>query len=151
MKFSFLPYVNEDLRELNDMVFSLYDEDEHGEVITGEKIANTVATLTEQPDRGGVVIFRFDTEIVGYAIVIPFWSNEYGGTVAVIDEVYVKPVWRKQGCLRQFIDFLCDNHHNGIVAVQVSVTPINVTAAKCYSTIDFKNSGSTVWIRMVTS
>ena len=42
------------------------------------------------------MLFLEQHDIRGYAIVIPFWSNEVGGNVLFIDELFVKPPARPE-------------------------------------------------------
>jgi GNAT superfamily N-acetyltransferase len=151
MRFEFMPFTPSDIREFSDMVFSLYGEDDHGEVMTEEKIGRTLETFASNPERGGVVLFRFDTEIVGYALVIPFWSNEYGGMIAIVDELYVKPIWRRRGCARQFFSFLAGNPREELKALLVSVSPSNVAAGECYKALGFNTDSNSMMVKKLST
>ena len=80
-------------------------------------------------------------------MVIPFWSNEYGGTIAVVDELYVKPIWRRRGCARQFFAFITENPEKGIMGLQVTVTPTNSIAGELYRRMGFMETGNAVLVK----
>jgi ribosomal protein S18 acetylase RimI-like enzyme len=138
-----------DLAELEQMVFALYREDEYGQPITSEKIRMTVDELSRNPQRGKIVIFTLEGAIVGYAILIYYWSNEYGGELVTVDELYVKVPWRNRGIGTRFIDSLASNCPRGTVGVQLEVTPFNRRALAYYEKIGFRRSGNTFLMKLL--
>ena len=56
-----------------------------------------LAKLREEPNRGRAVICDVEGRTVGYALLISFWSNELGGEVCYIDELFVAPLYRGRG------------------------------------------------------
>jgi hypothetical protein len=42
------------------------------------------------------VVCDVERRTVGYALLISFWSNELGGEVCNIDELFVAPVYRRR-------------------------------------------------------
>ena len=44
--------------------------------------------------------------LCGYALLVSFWSNEFGGEICAIDELYVEPEFRGRGFATQFIQRL---------------------------------------------
>ncbi len=38
-------------------------------------------------------MFHEGVQLVGYAILIPYWSNEFGGNLLFIDELFVSPAF----------------------------------------------------------
>lgn len=114
------------------MVLALYAEDRYGAPMTREKIAGTVRELTRRPVKGRIVTFCAGQAIVGYAIVIHYWSNEYGGDIATLDELYVKPAWRNRGIGAAFLEYVARPGEHNVVALQLEVTPTNERALQYY-------------------
>lgn len=56
-------------------------------------IARTLAELGANPARGEILVLEAPGP-VGYAIVVSFWSNEFRGEAAILDELYVAPEHR---------------------------------------------------------
>ena len=128
----FRVFNNADLSELEQMILALYQEDPPGEEMSHQKIRRTVEELLSHPEKGIITIFCVDDAVVGYAITIYYWSNEFGGNIASIDEFYVKPLWRGKGIGTSFFEhFVFDNAGN-LKGIQAEVTPVNKKAFKYY-------------------
>ena len=85
---------------------------------------------------------------IGYAVLIPYWSNEYGGDVLHIDELYVKPDYRGRGIATRFIKQILGSKH-GAVAFQLEVTPTNTRAENYYRKLGFRKSKNLQLIRKI--
>lgn len=110
------------------MILALYAEDAEGEPISREKIQLTAQELTRRPHKGRIVVFDVADTAVGYALVIYLWSNEYGGDLAVIDELYVKPSWRGRGIGTAFLSSLATAVDAPVMGLKLEVTPANERA-----------------------
>lgn len=128
----FRAFAPADLAELEAMALALYAEDHYGEDMSPEKIRCTVEELTRHPDKGRIVIFAAGEAIAGYAIVIHFWSNEHGGDIAALDEIYVKPQWRGRGIASAFLEHLATPGSPPLQAIELEVTPTNHRALAYY-------------------
>lgn len=113
-----------------EMVFALYAEDAGGQPMTCTKIERTIGEFARHPRKGGIFLFRIAADVAGYAIVVNFWSNEYGGDIAWIDELYVKPHWRSRGIGARFLKFL--EARGDLRGLQLEVTPDNHCAERFY-------------------
>lgn len=129
-----------DLVELERMALALYREDSYGEKMSRRKIGRTVRELSLQPSRGSIILFRIGEAVVGYAIVIYYWSNEYGGEIVFIDELFVKPRWRRKGIGSSFIEHVATMKARCLKGLQVEVTPLNERAFGFYSQRGFSPS-----------
>lgn len=133
---TYRPFTEPELPELEEMVLALYAEDPSGEAITRDKVRRTAAELLARPDKGRIVLLDVGGQTIGYAIVIPFWSNEYGGDIATIDEIYVRPPWRGSGIGSDFLEHVAA--HWGVVALRLEVTPRNERARALYLRCGFE-------------
>ena len=134
----FIAFCDHDLLELEEMIFALYREDAYGEVMSRQKIQRTVQELLKCPEKGNITMFCLDEAVVGYAFVIYYWSNEYGGDIAFIDEFYVKPPWRGKGIGISFFKYVATVKAAYVKGLQVEVTPINERAFAYYSRQGFE-------------
>lgn len=121
------------------MIFALYQEDPYGESITEDKINRTIIKFAEKPDKGGLFLFLSDGQIAGYSILINYWSNEHGGNVGVIDEIYVQPQFRHKGIASAFLNFIL-SELAVIKMLQLEVTPTNKRALMYYKKQGFSLS-----------
>ncbi|MBI5914035.1 MAG: GNAT family N-acetyltransferase [Bacteroidetes bacterium] len=138
METTFRDYHPPDFEVLKTMIFDLYSLDgKHGGPMTEAKIARTVEKFTGEPNRGRIFIFEKQREIAGYAIVNYFWSNEFGGEIRYIDELYVQPAFRNAGLGSRFFSFLEKFYQNDAVAFSLETTKENQKATALYRRLGF--------------
>ncbi len=114
-----------------------------------ENFLRTVHELETHPEKGTILVIGRDGQIVGYAVLINFWSNECGGNVLIIDELYVAPPCRGQGIGADFVRHLIDNEWNEAVAVRLEVTPWNTRARRLYERLGFaSHKNETMQLRL---
>lgn len=127
-----------DAAVLEDMVLALYEEDPPGETMSREKVRATVRELERNPAKGRITVFVAEGSVVGYAIVLALWSNEHGGDVGMVDEMYVKPTWRSRGIASAFLDHLAGPDAPPLKALLLEVTPANDRAMALYRRKGFR-------------
>jgi GNAT superfamily N-acetyltransferase len=66
----------------------------------------TLSEIMVNPIRGAVAVLELARQRCGYALLISFWSNEFGGEICAIDELYVASEFRGRGFATQFIQIL---------------------------------------------
>jgi ribosomal protein S18 acetylase RimI-like enzyme len=69
----------------------------------GTMMRRTLAELRVNPVRGAVAVLALGGRRCGYALLISFWSNEFGGEICAIDELYVEPEFRGRGFATQLV------------------------------------------------
>ena len=122
------------------MIFVLYDGDKDGsERMTAEKIRLTINHYKKNKLCGKIYLLYFKTDIAGYAIINTFWSNEYGGTAAFLDELFVREEYRSKGIGAKFIQFLEGKKY---VSIFLEVYPSNELAYDFYKRNGFEISHS---------
>ncbi len=119
---------------------ALYKDDPDGKVVTDEQIVRTFERLAMHPDYGIILVFEFNKQIIGYTLLINFWSNEYGGILLTIDELFIIPGLRNQGMGTAFIRYLIASHYHNFVALKLEVLPYNSRALKLYESLGFKQA-----------
>lgn len=121
------------------MMEELYREDPSDGPVDGGRFHETLRYLVNHPARGQVVLFLISDILCGYALLVPYWSNEFGGTIVCIDELFVKLESRKQGIARSFFDFIEKTRPFDSVNAELEVTPSNRSARSFYEGIGFRN------------
>lgn len=132
-----LPYEQDAVRA---MIRRFYESDPNMGSITDEKIERTFTELATHPEKGAVYVLRRAGEIVGYSILVTFWSNEAGGTILDIDELFVEEQERGKGIATNFINYVIENRVADCVAVELGVIAGNERAQKLYERIGFRLS-----------
>lgn len=133
----------EDSAAIIDLCAKLYAEDPGENRYTPAPIIlATLSELLSNPPRGRAVVLEQDEVICGYALLITFWSNEYGGEVVVVDELYVLPAFRQRGYASQLFAILRTPDNplwpNRPGAIFLEVSPTNTRAMAFYSKLGFK-------------
>lgn len=54
-----------DCTEIEEMILSLYSEDDYGESMSIEKIGRTISELVQYPEKGMITVFEVEKAVVG--------------------------------------------------------------------------------------
>jgi ribosomal protein S18 acetylase RimI-like enzyme len=130
-----------DVPGLVQLVQAFYREDAAAIPMPAEKVMATVAALGQSRDRGSLFVFECEGMLAGYAILVLYWSNELGGTVIVIDELYVEPGHRNRGIATDFIGLLTKVAPPEVVGLQLEVTPSRRRGLGLYRRLGFTETG----------
>jgi ribosomal protein S18 acetylase RimI-like enzyme len=82
-------------------------------------------------------------QILGYALLMAYWSNEFGGEACAIDELYVGHDYRSRGhgaALVQDVE-RGDVWPTPFAAIALGVTPGNTRARQLYERLGFAAVG----------
>ena len=108
--------------------------------MAAEQIRETLAVFREQPVRGRALVLEIEGRPGGYAFLVSFWSNELGGEICTIDELYLEPPARSQGYGSQLVDALRAAPSlwpRRPVALELEVSPLNPRARALYERLGF--------------
>ncbi|MCC6993133.1 MAG: GNAT family N-acetyltransferase [Deltaproteobacteria bacterium] len=120
---------------------ALYVEDPATDPVPAEHTRRTLEALRARPARGQVVVLEVAGAVCGFALLVSVWSNELGGEVCSIDELYVAPSARGGGHGSALLEALaraappCPPE---AVALALEVTPDNTRARALYQRLGFR-------------
>jgi GNAT superfamily N-acetyltransferase len=122
-----------------EMCLGLYREDPGSSVVDARQMRQTLATLRREPWRGRVVVLDVGQQVVGYALLISYWSNEFGGEVCGVDELYVTPEFRSRGHGASLFEGVerGDLWPGPVAALALGTTPGNARARRLYEKLGF--------------
>jgi GNAT superfamily N-acetyltransferase len=124
------------------MCMALNGEDPGPAPVSPDQVRRTLAKLREQPKRGRAVVYDVDGSRIGYALLISFWSNELGGEVCAIDELFVAPDHRGNGIATALFARLANGEQllwpDKPVALALEVSPRNERARALYERLGFQ-------------
>lgn len=126
-----------------EMCSRLYDEDPGILAVHPENMRATLRALRREPRRGRAVVLQIERQPSGYALLIAFWSNELGGSICEVDELFVVPEHRNQGHGKLLFEAISrgDLWPAPIVGIALGVTPDNVRARRFYERLGFTAVG----------
>lgn len=131
---------------------ALYLEDPSPHAPGPEAIRRTLEAFGREPGRGRVLVLEEAGAVHGYALLASYWSNERGGEVLFVDELYVEPVWRGRGRATALVEALFVGTPTlwpgDPVALALEVTPSNPRARALYTRLGFTPAKNALLVRM---
>ena len=129
-----------DDESLVGMCMQLYYEDLGGLTVRPENMRATLRALRREPCRGRAVVLEIEDQPSGYALLIAFWSNELGGNICEVDELFVMPEHRSQGHGKSLFKAIAEGNlwPTWIAGIALGVTPDNVRARRLYERLGFR-------------
>ena len=121
------------------MSLALYDDGEPR--MADQQVRATLETFRAEPTRGRAIVLDVDGEPSGYALLVSFWSNELGGEICTIDELYLIPAARSQGHATRLVELLVGGDPiwpRTPVALELEVFPSNNRARALYERLGFE-------------
>ena len=122
-----------------EMAKDFYSSDAVHHNVPESHLVNTFHELMRSDTYAAGYIMERDRHIAGYALLAKTFSQEAGGTVLWIDEVYVRPGYRSCGLGHEFFSYvkshLCDN----VKRIRLEVEDRNTKAISLYKSIGFED------------
>jgi GNAT superfamily N-acetyltransferase len=137
--------------EVLRMMRELYDTDAPDLHVNPDHFPKTIHRLLADPSRGRILLFMRGEALCGYALLIPFWSNEFGGTLLFVDELFVDEACRGQGIAHAFFAFLAAQPPFDAVALALEVAPRNARARALYESMGFHERHHRMMTRRLTT
>ncbi len=123
------------------MCLALDREDPGPRPVQAAQVRRTLATLRRQPVRGRAIVLEEGGAPAGYALLVSFWSNELGGEICNVDELWVAPPARGKGTATALLRSLQSGHGPWPtipVAIELEVSPRNERARALYRALGFE-------------
>ena len=132
------------------MCLALNQEDPGVAPIMHDQVTKTLEAFRSEPTRGRAVVVEIDGRVVGYALLASFWSNELGGEVCVVDELYIMPAFRRRGLAKELLESLRDGSAlwpTTAVAIGLEVSPANTAARRLFERHGFVGTNTAMHLR----
>ncbi|HET6437475.1 MAG TPA: GNAT family N-acetyltransferase [Anaeromyxobacter sp.] len=134
----------EDGEEIVSMCLALFGDDPGPAPVDAGRVRQTLALFERQPSRGEAVVAEVGDRVTGYAFLVRFWSNEQGGEICEVDELYVRPERRGEGLASALFQAIDEGRFGSFVATALGVTPGNTRARRLYERLGFRAAGTTM-------
>ena len=149
VNFTYNKYREGDYDDFMEMAFCLYDEDPGGLPITEGNILRTANECVNHPEKVQILMISDGVENIGYGIVAFMWSNEYGGDVVIVDELFVKAGHRGRHAASGLFRHVFEAYSDAVM-FELETTPSNQRALKLYRSFGFEASANTHMLRRPT-
>ena len=132
LNIDFQPAVSADLPKITEMTGKLYANDNTEFIETD--VTNALKVLINNERFGAVFLIHCNNELAGYISITAFFSIEFKGETAFIDELYIEDTFRGKGIGAKAVDFaLKYAEGKGYKALRLEVEHLNQTAYKLYT------------------
>lgn len=122
----------DDVAELVRLMEEFYAES--GYALDRKWAERSFNTLIGDPSLGSAWLVLRGDAVVGHAVLTARFSMEYGGMDAFIDDLFVRPNYRRQGAgAAVLLRVLAECRERGVVALHVKAGQDNAAANALYS------------------
>ena len=132
------------------MMLALYQEDPSPNQVTLTNISRTLQETIQHPEKLQLIAFELNHIIVGYSLLVFYWSNELGGNVIFIDELFIQASDRRQGIATQFFAWLEQLFTTQAQAFALEATPANTRARALYQKLGFNPYKNKLLLKRLT-
>lgn len=125
-----------------EMSMALYGDAASTIGITPGQVLRTLDRFRAEPLRGRALVLDSRGTLAGFCLLASFWSNELGGEVCVVDELYLKEDWRGCGHATALVQALKTDRSLWPlqpVALELEVSPRNPDARRLYERLGFRD------------
>ena len=134
----FRPVEEKDRKIYLAMCRKFYDSDAVLSPVPDGHFEKTFDLLLEGSPFADAFIFEENEAVVGYALLSRTWSQEAGGEVIWIEEIYLEPSARGKGYGSAFFRFLKQEYAPGAKRFRLEVERENEGAVSLYERIGFE-------------
>ena len=120
------------------MCRKFYDSDAVLEPVSDENFRKTFDLLLAGTPFASAFVFEEGEEVVGYALLARTWSQEAGGEVIWIEEIYLEPSARGKGYGSAFFRFLEEEYAPEAKRFRLEVEEENEGAVALYERLGFE-------------
>lgn len=139
-----------DAEDLTIMSMELYNEVINRKDFKENRIIATLQFYEEHTQMGKVLMIEYNGLLAGYSIVFRFWSNEYGGLLIGIDELFIKKQFRNLGTAKAFTNSLITEEMKDplFVGIELEVHASNQIASHLYASIGIPKNDNLFYIKL---
>lgn len=129
-----------DVPELVTLMAEFYAES--AMPLDADRARASFEALLAQPVLGAAwVVETDDRQVAGYLVATFTFSMEYGGSSAFIDDLFIRPAFRRRGLARAALEAaLAECRARGVQAVHLEVGGENDPARQLYDQVGFEAS-----------
>lgn len=105
--------------------------------IDDSNIKSTIALLNQKSPFAEAFILKMDSNMVGYVLLAFTYSNEAGGSVVWIEEIYIKKEYRNRRLSNGLLDYVIQEYPN-TARFRIDMVKDNVESMALFSSFGFE-------------
>lgn len=126
--------------------------EDHSIVLGNDALRRATQRLIEDPEVGRVLVATAGAQIAGVAVLSFLWTLEHGGAAAWLDELYVRPQWRRAGVGNQLVEAsMTVARLRGCIALDLEIEPGHDSAQRLYGRLGFRRHARERWVYPLTA
>lgn len=127
-----------DKDEYIQMATDFYESDAVCHNIDKQNILNAFDEYLNNSPYTECYILEEENKIIGYGMIAKTFSQEAGGIVVWIEELYLKQEYRSLGKGSQFFEFIYNKYKDNVKRIRLEVEKDNKRALKLYKKIGYE-------------
>ncbi|MCI1966020.1 MAG: GNAT family N-acetyltransferase [Oscillospiraceae bacterium] len=129
----------EDQAAYFQMAQDFYSSDAVDHMLPRSHFENTFRELMRSEEYAQAFFLEYEGNVAGYALLAKSFSQEAGGVVVWIEELYIKPEYRSHGLCHEFYAFLKERLAGRVKRFRLEVEDSNQRAIALYRRLGFQN------------
>ena len=129
---------SEDKKIYLEMAREFYHSDAVLHPIPDTYFERTADEALRSDDYAEIFLFECENEAAGYGLIAKTFSQEAGGMVWWIEEVYVREAFRSKGIGREFFAYLDGIKDSAVTRMRLEVEEDNTRAVALYKKLGYK-------------
>lgn len=130
---------SEDKKIYLEMAREFYHSDAVLHPIPDTYFERTADEALRSDDYAEIFLFECENEAAGYGLIAKTFSQEAGGMVWWIEEVYVREAFRSKGIGREFFAYLDEIKDSAVTRMRLEVEEDNIRAVALYKKLGYKS------------
>lgn len=130
--------IKEDEQQFIEMCLDFYNTDAVLLPMDVSKIKKTFQEAINNSPYLRLVFLVDENQTIGYSLFAFYWSNEAGGLVTQLEELYVLPKHRGKKYGHTFFDWCLDFYQDKVARFRLEVCKSNTGAIKLYESYGFE-------------
>lgn len=139
-------YTPNDRQTVYDMFVEFYNSPAVLHNVDTQFFKNTLDQLDAGSPYTELFLLEQEQSVVGYGLVALTYSNEVGGQVVWLEELYVRKEYRSCGLGREYFKFIFDNYP-AAKRFRLEVEPDNTRAISLYERLEFTKLNYLQYVR----
>lgn len=115
-----------------ELVHEFYHSEAVIAPVPAENVTRMFNELMRSDDYAEAYLAEYDGAPAGFVLLAKTFSQEAGGMVLWLEELYIRSTYRGMGIGSQFFSFLCDHYGDRVKRIRLEVDVENEDARRLY-------------------